>query len=263
MPARSIFCLTYPFLIPKTHLDYPKFLSLKQRNPNAKLIISMGGWNMGSTTFSEVTNDDNLRATLVSNIFNYVTSNNFDGFDLDWEYPGQRGGSASDRSAYVKFLRDLRAKFAGTNLLITAAVGADIQSDDSVSYDVTGMNEYLDYFNIMTYDYHASYDGFTGENSPMYASSSDTNPNLNINASITGWIAAGANPQKVLLGVPFYGHTFDLQSPSNNGIGAPTSGAGPSGTYTQEGGMLEYLEVSRQMPFNGTVCTNTISFDFF
>lgn len=108
----------------------------------------MGGWVVGSTVFSAVANDDNLRGTLVTNIFNYVTSNNFDGFDLNWQYPGQRGGSPSDRKAYVSLLRDLRAKFAGTNLLITAAVSADIQSDESISYDVTAMNEYLDYLTL-------------------------------------------------------------------------------------------------------------------
>lgn len=202
----------------------------------------MGGWNEGSTVFSEVIDNPSSCATLVSNIVNWVTSNNFDGFDLDWEYPGQRGGSSADRMSYVTFLQNLQAAFAGTGKIITAAVGADIQAD-AESYYVAGMNKYLDYFNIMTYDYHASYDGVTGEDSPMYASSTDTNPNLNVNASIMGWIAAGASPQKVLLGVPFYGHTFMLQNANNNGIGAPTSGPGPAGLYTQQAGMLEYLEV--------------------
>lgn len=204
----------------------------------------MGGWNEGSTVFSEVTNDPTLCATLVTNIYNYVTKYDFDGFDLDWEYPGQRGGAASDPNADVNFLKQLRAAFAGTNLLLTAAVGADIQADDGTSYNVPGMNQYLDYFNVMTYDYHASYDGKTGEDSPLYASSETTTPNLDVNASITGWIAYGATPQKILLGLPFYGHTFMLTNPNNNGIGAPTSGPGPAGPYSQQAGMLMYNEVS-------------------
>lgn len=223
--------------------DMPTFIALKEKNPNVKLLISMGGWNEGSTLFSQVTNNDHLRAILISNIFNYVTTNKFDGFDLDWEYPGQRGGSWSDRKVYVTFMKELRAKFSGTNLIITAAVGGDIQVDDAISYDVIGMNKYLDYFNIMTYDYHGNWDRVTGENSPMYASDTDSDNNLNINASINGWIAAGANPQKVLLGVPFYGHSYILENPSDHGIGAVSSGAAPAGPYSEEDGTLEYLEV--------------------
>lgn len=208
-----------------------------------KLIISMGGWNQGSKIFSDVTNNNDKREKLVSAIYQYVTSHKFDGFDLDWEYPGQRGGAKSDREAYVNFLQDLRKKF-GKRLLLTAAVGADIQSDKSVSYNVPKMNQYLNYFNVMAYDYHDSSDGVTGENAPLYASKSGNGRYLSVDASISGWIAAGASRQKVLLGLAFYGHTFMLKNADKNGIGAPTKGPGPAGKYSGQAGNLEYYEVS-------------------
>lgn len=107
----------------------------------------------------------------------------------------------------------------------------------------------------MTYGYHNSFEKVTGESCPMYASSSDTNPNLNVNASITGWIAAGANPQKVLLAANFYGHTYLLRDSKNNGIGAPSSGGGPSDAYSIEGSVLAYSEVSYR-------CTQSLRYKY-
>lgn len=63
-------------------------------------------------------------------------------------------------------------------------------------------------------------------------------------AAIQGWINAGADKSKLVLGVPFYGKTFTLSNPSENGLYVPASGAGQSGPYTQESGMLGYNEVS-------------------
>lgn len=96
----------------------------------------------------------------------------------------------------------------------------------------------------MSYDLHGSYEGKTGQNAPLYASSVDTSNQLNQDACVKAWLQAGASPQKLFLGVGFYGRSYTLSNPSNNKVGAPTSGAGTPGKYSQEGGMLTYLEVS-------------------
>lgn len=162
-------------------------------------------------------------------------------------------------------MKELRAKF-GNDLLITVAVGATQNSIDS-SYDVKNMNmyvkkqnfdllyflkillnvgihSYLDYINLMSYDLHGSYEGKTGQNDPLYASSVDTSNQLNQDACVKAWLQAGASPQKLFLGVGFYGRSYTLSDPSNTKVGAPTSGAGTPGKYSAEGGMLTYLEVT-------------------
>lgn len=57
----------------------------------------MGGWNEGSTIYSNVANSPHLRSIMVSNVVNFCKKYGFDGFDLDWEYPGLRGGASTDR----------------------------------------------------------------------------------------------------------------------------------------------------------------------
>jgi len=149
---------------------------------------------------------------------------------LDWEYPAQRGGAGSDRQSYVDFLGELRQKFNQRGLVLTAAVEADINWS---SYNVQGMNQVLDFFNIMTYDYVDGSEPNTGMNSPL---------NL-IEQSIQGWINAGASRDKILVGVPFYGHSYTLSNDGQNWVGAPASGPGTAGQYSQSAGMLEYYEV--------------------
>lgn len=53
----------------------------------------------------------------------------------------------------------------------------------------------------------------------------------------------GAPREKLLLGIPFYGQTFELQSDGKNGIGAPSTGPGQAGEYTRQPGMLGYYEI--------------------
>lgn len=59
------------------------------------------------------------------------------------------------------------------------------------------------------------------------------------------WMDNGAPAEKLIVGFPAYGHTFILSDPSNTGIDAPTSGAGPAGPYTRQAGFWAYYEVCR------------------
>lgn len=64
------------------------------------------------------------------------------------------------------------------------------------------------------------------------------------------WKNNGAPAEKLLVGFPTYGNTFTLSNPANHGIGAPISGAGTPGKYTQEAGELAYFEVSTSIRIN-------------
>lgn len=98
----------------------------------------------------------------------------------------------------------------------------------------------------MAYDLHGSWDGVTGQNAPLYASSIDISAQqktLNVDAAIKGWIARGADPQKISLGIGTYGRTYTLSDASKTGLGAPAVNPGLPGQFTQESGMLGYNEI--------------------
>lgn len=53
----------------------------------------------------------------------------------------------------------------------------------------------------------------------------------------------GADPSKIVVGLPLYGQTFTLSSSSEHGLGDPARGSGNPGEYTQQPGMLAYYEI--------------------
>lgn len=55
---------------------------------------------------------------------------------------------------------------------------------------------------------------------------------------------SGCPPEKLVLGVPFYGHTFKLANADVNSVGAASNGPGIAGPYTSSSGSIGYNEVS-------------------
>ena len=53
----------------------------------------------------------------------------------------------------------------------------------------------------------------------------------------------GADKSKLVMGIPLYGQSFTLKSPSMHGVGAPTIWPGDAGELTQQPGMLATYEI--------------------
>ncbi|CAH1954839.1 unnamed protein product [Acanthoscelides obtectus] len=226
--------------------NFKKFTALKQKNPKLITIVAIGGWEE-SGQFSHVVSDPKLRATLVTSAVKFMQTYGFNGFDLDWEFPGQRGGAKTDKQNFSKLIKELRAAFDKHGFLLSAAVNGVGWSVD-VSFEVPVLNKYLDMINVMSYDYHGPWDvnKVTGHHAGLYPSAIDVahgETQLNVDASIRGWIQRGADPQKLNLGVPFYGRSFTLSNPSNAALGAPISGPGKPGPYSKDSGSLGYDEI--------------------
>ncbi|XP_044586743.1 chitotriosidase-1-like isoform X1 [Cotesia glomerata] len=231
---------------------FGRFNKLKLKNPALKTLIAIGGWNEGSTKYSQMASDPGSRERFADNAVAFVKKWGFDGFDLDWEYPAQRGGSPNDVKNFVKLVRVLGKKLHSQGLLLSAAVAA-AESSASQSYDIAEMSKYLDFINLMAYDFHGSWEPITGLNAPLHAASSDSYDarGMNSEAAVKYWLSKGAPKEKLILGVPTYGRAFTLSNPSDNKIGAASSGPGTAGPYTREAGMLGYNEICVMLKENG------------
>ena len=64
--------------------SYRRFIKLKDRNPNFKAMISIGGWNAGSGAYSDMAADPMKRKTFIDSVGQFLDTWNFDGVDLDW-----------------------------------------------------------------------------------------------------------------------------------------------------------------------------------
>ena len=61
---------------------------MKRRNRDLKVTLAIGGWNEGSEKYSLMAKDPEARRIFVKSVVTMLREYNFDGLDLDWEYPG-------------------------------------------------------------------------------------------------------------------------------------------------------------------------------
>lgn len=134
----------------------------------------------------------------------------------------------------------LYSRFKPHGLILSVAVGASKSTAD-ISYNIPVISQIVDFINLMTYDFHGSFQ-CTSMNAPLYRSSKQENCD-NINNCVRLWISAGVESEKLILGIPAYGRSFTLKSSSNNNLGAATHGPGQAGLYTQDSGSLGYNEI--------------------
>uniref|UniRef100_A0A1A9V627 chitinase n=1 Tax=Glossina austeni TaxID=7395 RepID=A0A1A9V627_GLOAU len=223
-----------------------KFNSLKMKNPTLKTLAAVGGWNEGSKKFSIVAADPEKRARFVQSVVELIQRHGFDGLDLDWEYPNQRHRLGNnDRENYIALLKDLKEGLEPFGYLLTAAVGS-VQLSAEMSYDIPEMCKYLDVVNVMAYDLHGPWDQAVGINAPLHAGLADNTDytrQLNLEAIVKYWLSKGTPRNKLVIGVPFYGRTFNLENPLQHNVGAPHTGRGIPGSYSREPGVIGYNEL--------------------
>ncbi|UXI16054.1 hypothetical protein NH340_JMT01997 [Sarcoptes scabiei] len=236
---------------------YERILALKSKNPKLKIMIAVGGWMMGPIPFRTLTESSYRQTLFTFNVIEFLRKKGFDGLDLCWEFP--RG--VEDKERYTKLLKELRETFDGEakgsgkpRLLLSAAVPASFEAVNS-GYDVPEVNKYLDFMNIMTYDFHGDWEKNVNHNSPLFAiaAASEYQKKLTVDFSINEWVRKGASREKIVVGLPTYGRSFTLASPNLTDIGDPAIKGGVPGTYTKESGFLSFFEICDLLKMGATL----------
>ena len=172
-------------------------------NAGRKVLLALGGWGH-SDGFAPLAADSLARNIFINNVVELINDKNYDGIDLDWEYPS----NIIERKNLTKLIKEIREKFDQENpeWLITMAVSGGSYNGQYIEF--SELVDYIDWFSMMGYDYHGSWTIHAGHNAPIYQPS-----NCNDGADDLGIIflktARQVPGNKLLLGVPFYGKEFD------------------------------------------------------
>lgn len=154
------------------------------RQHDVKVIVSMRDEVAGRFSAAIA----NHRSELADNLLNYVRDNNLDGFDIDYE---DWTGSNTARNL-IAFVKELYEK-KDEGMIQTCAVNV---TDRGYTKE---WHKYFDYINIMAYDWHGPWNN-EGQHSPYDESI----------RSVQFWENTMEAPaEKLVLGVPFYGYSWN------------------------------------------------------
>ncbi|SHM59784.1 chitinase [Chitinophaga jiangningensis] len=185
-----------------------------------KVLASIGGWSM-CKHYPEMAADSVKRNRFIAGIQTLI-SMGFDGVDFDWEYPNDPGMnivnySPADYTNFAILMEKVRAAI-GPNKLMTSCFSAS--PSKLAGFDWPRLNNSLDYFDMMTYDYNGGWSNKAGHNAPLYDYPGAEYNNFSLHATTTALQALGVNMSKVNLGAPFYGR--GVITNGNAALNAPT-----------------------------------------
>jgi chitinase len=227
---------------------------LKEQNPHIKTLISVGGWTW-SHYFSDVALTDESRSLFATSCVEFIQQWDFDGVDLDWEYPVSGGLESNiyrpeDRENFTLLLAELRSQLdAAGDYLLTIAAPASPMIIENI--EVEEIHLYLDWINIMTYDFHGPWGGdadvVTNFLAALYPAGEDPldepyHSQFNMSATVQTYLDFGVPAEKINPGLPFYGRGFANVEDVNNGLFANWSGL-PLGTW--ENGVRDYWDIAQ------------------
>lgn len=200
-----------------------------------KVILSIGGWNFPSAYFSKMVATSQSRSKFISSAQAFIQKNGLAGIDIDWEFPCSEartdpvkitcdqfrttedagGNCPADTQNLALFLKELRAAL-GNDMHISVASQAGEKNWKNMG--LAEASQYVTHFNVMNYDYVVSDvpDGATmSPNAPLYTPVSASGAaQMSIDYTIKGYLAEGVPPSKIMVGIPFYGHTWYAPSMS-------------------------------------------------
>jgi len=235
-------------------IDVPNMQALKAfraKNPQLLILLSVGGWS-GSTYFSDLAATVAARTKFARACVQLVKKFDFDGLDIDWEYPVTGGKPTdhkrkSDKSNFVLLLKQIRtsldASGHGQNLLLTVATTGYRNHLNDLS--LKEMANVVDWFNLMGYDFNEMQPNLTSHHSGLFSWSANSILNAdaikyaNSDAAVQWYLDQGVSPEKIVLGVPFYGQIWANVPEANDGLYQPYEGR----PGEEEDGTVSYRDI--------------------
>lgn len=205
-------------------INFKNLVGLKSINPGLKILISIGGWTW-SKNFSDAVLSDTSTQNFAQSAVDIVSKYDLDGVDIDWEYPGMSGDGnkfrPEDRAGYTNLFKNLREKLdalgkqTNKKYFVTTAIGGSLEFLQHTQMEEA--QKYLDYINLMSYDFDETYDNMAAHHSNLF-SPANMPYIYSADVCIKNLVKVGVQPSKIVMGIGFYGKGKVVKSTDNHGL---------------------------------------------
>ena len=231
--------------------NFNQLRKLKLKYPELKVLISLGGWTLSKNFSDAVLTPGSRRALVRSCIETFLSQGVFDGFDLDWEWPGSEGNTGNvvrpeDKRNFTLLLKEFR-KQLGDGYQLTAFLPASTAKIDA-GFEVEKIFKYLDFATVQGYDLHGTWESVTNHQSALFKPAGQpVQPDFSVSDTLTAWTDRGAPARGLVVGIPYYGQGWTGVTNANQGLFQPATGpaAGTWGPGTDD------YKVLATLPSNG------------
>jgi len=249
---------------PKDSITIKHLVSLKAKNPELKIILSLGGWG-GCEPCSAAFSSAEGRLKFAKSVKEISDSYKVDGLDLDWEYPAIEGlpghlFQAVDKPNFTELVKILRSTLGKKYELSFAAGGFQKYLDESI--DWKAVTPLVNRINIMSYDLVNGYSKVTGHHTPLY---STTPKEESTDRAVEYLLKQGVPAEKLVIGGAFYSRTWKNVENVNNGLyqaGEHIEGVNFKNfatTYTEANGWKYFWDDKAKAPYWYNASTKTFA----
>jgi len=148
--------------------------------------------------------------------------NQFGFSDLNLDIEGVNTASPEAQMKYIKFVAEVRNQMKARNLgtLSIDLIPVDFVRDDHLAVP-SALVGYVDKMILMAYDFHSFGSSVTGPVAPLYGTETvaEFDTNVALSAALRSYPA-----QKILLGIPSYGYTWETIGDFPRAATIPSSG---------------------------------------
>ena len=235
-------------------LTIRKLVSLKTRNPELKVLLSLGGWG-GCKTCSDVFYTPAGRAEFCQSVKDLMQCYLVDGLDLDWEYPAIEGYPGhpflpEDKQNFTALVEALRQTLGEEKIISFAAGGFTLFLEKSIEWDK--VMPHLDMVNVMSYDLTNGYSLLTGHHTPLFSTPGQV---ASADHAVSWLDSIGVPPEKIVIGAAIYARVWENVDSINQGLYRPgkfkkaVSYRAFKDNLSEKQGFEAYWDVHAQAPY--------------
>jgi chitinase len=228
------------------HVPDPAFVK-EAHTHNVKVLLSLGGWGWDDQ-FAAIVKDPDAEARYIKSVVDMVDSADYDGIDLDWEYPDSPEEVPGFERLTRRFREELDAIAARKNRPMLITMAASANPGTLRWLDTAFLLETMDWINVMTYDMAGDWTNYAGHNAPLYSSSRQPDGTArSLEKTITYLLEEREiPPDRIALGIPLYGRGFAVKEPYASTKGAPRRRIPGGGNYANLKKLMDEQGWTRQ-----------------